>query len=114
MFVTYWGGNKQLWETGKKLKGKPALVIEQSLRGSAVISVFILMMMMLSGRRPDEEGVEDNGLEEDSGDGQVQGAGFEGAGDRWLSSHPDCDICFFLSFRRMILKRVSIPCRILT
>uniref|UniRef100_A0A8C5TIT9 RRM domain-containing protein n=1 Tax=Malurus cyaneus samueli TaxID=2593467 RepID=A0A8C5TIT9_9PASS len=28
------------------------------------------MMIILLGRRPDEEGVEDNGLEEDSGDGQ--------------------------------------------
>lgn len=35
-------------------------------------------MVMLLGRRPDEEGVEDNGLEEDSGDGQVQEAGFGG------------------------------------
>lgn len=26
---------------------------------------------MQLGRRPDEEGAEDNGLEEDSGDGQV-------------------------------------------
>lgn len=36
------------------------------------------MMIMLLGRRPDEEGVEDNGLEEDSGDGQVQGTDFGG------------------------------------
>lgn len=32
---------------------------------------------MLLGRRPDDEGVEDNGLEEDSGDGQVCETVFE-------------------------------------
>lgn len=40
--------------------------------------LFILMTIMLLGRRPDDEGVEDNGLEEDSGDGQVCEAGFDG------------------------------------
>lgn len=44
------------------------------------------MMMMLLGRRADEEGVEDNGLEEDSGDGQVQGLPLEGMGQMVLQS----------------------------
>jgi len=39
--------------------------------------LFILTIVMLLGRRPDEEGVEDNGLEEDSGDGQVCEAMFK-------------------------------------
>lgn len=39
------------------------------------------MIIMLLGRRPDEEGIEDNGLEEDSGDGQVREAVFE---VKWL------------------------------
>lgn len=36
----------------------------------ACLYLFYILTMLL-GRRPDEEGVEDNGLEEDSGDGQV-------------------------------------------
>lgn len=35
------------------------------------------MVVMLPGRRADEDGGEDNGLEEDSGDGQVRTAAFE-------------------------------------
>ena len=36
------------------------------------IQIFDLMLQIIPpGRKPEEEGVEDNGLEENSGDGQV-------------------------------------------
>lgn len=31
----------------------------------------MLLIILSTGRKPEEEGVEDNGLEENSGDGQV-------------------------------------------
>lgn len=51
--------------------------IKTNLKVACCYFLFVLTMVMLPGRRADEEGGEDNGLEEDSGDGQVCMAAFE-------------------------------------
>lgn len=71
-----------MWKIRKKqitkLDGIPTLMeIKTNLTDACCYFLFILMMIMLPGRRADEEGGEDNGLEEDSGDGQVCTAAFE-------------------------------------
>ena len=59
------------------MNGIPTLMKKQNLKDTYRYLLFILTIVMLLGRRPDEEGVEDNGLEEDSGDGQVCEAMFK-------------------------------------
>lgn len=51
--------------------------IKTNLKVACCCFLFVLMVVMLPGRRADEDGGEDNGLEEDSGDGQVRTAAFE-------------------------------------
>lgn len=69
--------NTQLWKIRKKQITKLNGILKKNSKHTYCYLVFILMIIMLLGRRPDEEGIEDNGLEEDSGDGQVCEAVFE-------------------------------------
>lgn len=58
----------------------------------------LMLLILSSGRKPEEEGVEDNGLEENSGDGQVRAAFARGAirwADPWLPTRRR--VCFALS-----------------
>lgn len=51
--------------------------------------ILVLMpeTIVSSGRKPEEEGVEDNGLEENSGDGQVRAASASTRGG-WAAGRP--------------------------
>lgn len=69
-------------------------------------------VLLFLGRKPEEEGVEDNGLEENSRDGQVSEmmiAVPKNVHRVTCSKHT-----FTFSLCRRILKQIWTPCRILT
>lgn len=70
-------------------------------------------MILFLGRKPEEEGVEDNGLEENSRDGQVSEIMIAVTEN---VHHGTCNKYTFALFSlcRRILKQIWTPCRILT